>query len=132
MSKELPYIDENNKLHYEAYWGGNFRSFLRSSLPKDHPEYLYTYLEKHGIDWKLFFDTEGNRNYEHGPMDKLFGLMPNKGHQVCRYTEEDMEAAFNGGGSNAAKLRVSDNKLTLPVLEFKEWLDNYNKLISDI
>ncbi len=39
------------------------------------------------------------------------------------YTETDMEAAFYAGGANAAKLRVSGNKLTLPVLEFKEWLE---------
>jgi len=42
------------------------------------------------------------------------------------YTEEDMEAAFTGGGANAAKFRVSGNKLTLPCYEFPEWLKKYN------
>lgn len=128
MSKELPYIDDKGQLHYEAYFGGNFRSFLRSSLPKDHPEYLYTYLEKHGIDWRLFFEEDGSRkgiDHEHGPIDKLFGLMPNKSRQRPIYTEEDMEAAFNGGAANAAKERVSGNKLTLPVLNFNQWLGKY-------
>ena len=134
MSKELPYIDENNELHYEAYFGGtgNFRSFLRSALPLDHPEHLNNYLEKHGIDWKLFFEKDGRRkgvNYEHGPLDDLFS---NKIRAVRsagrRYTEEDMEAAFNGGGANAAKLRVSNNKLTLPVLEFKDWIKKYKEV----
>lgn len=131
MSKELPYIDENNQLHYEAYFGGNFRSFLRSSLPLDHPEHLYNYLQRHGIDWKLFFDESGiEKGTKLGPMDKLFGKMP-KELTPNKYDEDDMEAAFNGGGANAAKLRVSHNKLTLPVLDFKQWLikrDNDNAL----
>lgn len=42
------------------------------------------------------------------------------------YTEEDMEAAFTGGGANAAKFRISGNKLTLPCYEFPEWLTRYN------
>jgi hypothetical protein len=128
MSKELPYIDENNQLHYEAYFGGgNFRSFLRESFPLDHPEHLYNYLQRHGIDWKLFFNENGSRKgNEHGPMsplEKLMGKARNKGLQL--YTEEDMEAAFNGGGANAAKERVSGNKLTLPVLDFNQWMDKY-------
>lgn len=126
MSKETPYIDENNQLHYEAYFGGNFRSFLRSSLPKDHPEYLYTYLEKHGIDWKLFFDEEGNRKgNENGPMDKLFGKIPNTREQ---YTESDMEAAFNGGAANAAKERIwKKDGLIPPILNFNQWIKKHNE-----
>jgi hypothetical protein len=62
------------------------------------------------------------KNYKESPVDKLFGL----GKIKRQYTEADMEAAFNGGGSNAGKLRVSDNKLTLPVLDFKQWLDKHN------
>jgi hypothetical protein len=124
MNKELPYIDDNNQLHYEAYFGTG-RSFLRSALPADHPEHLCNYLEKHGIDWKLFFDEAGNRkgiDHEHGPADKLF----NSKLSPKQYDEKAMERAFNGGGANAAKLRVSNNKLTLPVLDFKQWLIKYN------
>ena len=43
------------------------------------------------------------------------------------FSKTDMERAFVGGASNAAKLRVSGNKLTLPVLEFKQWIAQYKK-----
>ncbi len=43
------------------------------------------------------------------------------GYALRYFTKDDLETAFTGGGANAAKLRVSDNTLTLPVNEFDEW-----------
>ena len=138
MSKELPYVDEQGQLHYEAYVGKG-RAILRESLPKDHPEHLYNYLQRHGIDWKLFFEDDGRRkgiDHEHGPVEKLlgldkkgslddvFGMMPGK--ERVEYTRADMERAFAAGGANAAKERVSGNKLTLPVLDFDQWMNKYH------
>jgi hypothetical protein len=123
LLKDLPYVDENNEneLHYEAYWSsGSGRSLLRSGLPVDHPEHLYKYLSKHGIDWKQFFDEPG----QSVPMDKLFGKIPNTREQ---YTEADMEAAFNGGAANAAKERIwKKDGLIPPILDFKQWIDKHN------
>jgi hypothetical protein len=41
------------------------------------------------------------------------------------YSKADLERAFTAGASNAAKLRVSGNKLTLPVLEFEQWYEKH-------
>lgn len=142
MAKELPYIDDQGQLHYEAYFGKG-RAFLRTALPTNHPEHLYNYLKKNGIDWTLYFEEDGRRkgiDHEHGPVEKLlgldkkvtrlhtpldevFGMMPGK--ERVEYTRSDMERAFAAGGANAAKERVSDNKLTLPVLDFDQWLKKY-------
>lgn len=180
MNKELPYIDEQGQLHYEAYFGKG-RAFLRSALPTSHPEHLYNYLKNHGIDWTLFFEEDGRRkgiDHEHGPVEKLLGLNKENNQDLLEsvefydlmqqyriapmrdqdlvircfnrvkdwirrnkitrldrdsYTRADMERAFAAGGANAAKERVSDNKLTLPVLEFDQWLEKYKaeKRFSD-
>lgn len=125
---ELPYIDEQGLLHYEAYFGRG-RSFLRTAMPTDHPEHLFNYLEKHGIDWKKYFEEDGRRkgiDHEHGPVEKLLGL----GKKDEIYTRADMEAAFTGGGANAAKERVWKKEgLCLTPMEFDSWIDRYNKKI---
>lgn len=139
MAKELPYIDEQGQLHYEAYFGKG-RAFLRSALPTSHPEHLYNYLKNHGIDWTLYFEEDGRRkgiHHECGPVEKLLGLDKKNigpladvfgkfpGKERVEYTRSDMERAFAAGGANAAKERVSGNKLTLPVLDFNQWLKKY-------
>lgn len=49
------------------------------------------------------------------------GIYEGKNPDKNYYAIADMERAFNGGAANSAKLRVSENKLTLPTLDFKEW-----------
>lgn len=137
MSKELPYIDEQGQLHYEAYFGKG-RAFLRSSLPPSHPEHLYNYLKAHGIDWTLFFEEDGRRkgiDHEYGPVEKLLGIKKKSslddvfgkfpGKERVEYTRSDMERAFAAGGANSAKERVSGNKITLPVLDFNQWMEKF-------
>ncbi len=51
----------------------------------------------------------------------------NEIRQLRQFSIQDLERAFNAGGANAAKLRVSGNKLTLPVLEFSEWFLKFQK-----
>jgi hypothetical protein len=53
MSEKVYVVGDD--LHYDAYWHpGNGMGYLREALEHDHPEQLYNYLKRNGIEPELY------------------------------------------------------------------------------
>lgn len=89
-------ILENGDLEYDQYWSNGLGvGYLRSALPTNHPEYLYNYLKRNGIEKPEFYGIEHGlftkikEKYQYYSLDELLNVICDLSQEIKileRYT----------------------------------------------